>query len=480
MNLIWILFISSSIITLIKETASLNEVILRRGRFRTPLAVIKKHDSTKLQLAIPRKCTKNHEFVGYQYDNSVDLDDRPKETLLIACPDVYRFGKQKEVESEWKKYHATSKESVLFFLMKYSTISPYLQCTSRVVPSISEFSNEEAQYCNQSGSEMYQVGYPLSLHYTIAENFENFKSTQEVEFLSVYKVCFSMAEGKGATKYTIHRIESPALLLLDQIKQLPDIQPMKSYEKSFLDSILNREFLEDEDKKYYAYQIVGTEDMPTGSWEPTTKFLFNYIPIARNDDIFKGMIRVDYYIRLYSKKNNKPLTLYSGTYRAEIESNICIIMMFCNPTIIESFWRIIMDDENRVIFLVTQYTEKECGRTYLCNTDRQEKTYERGGCTYTCSLNTPTNVNLFQMLDLPPLTVTGDLDFTFEVQIDKTDNETVPQDKTEFTEAKSSKNIDIVDFLNNPSFFEAVRNIDADIAKNLSFESMSADADSAS
>ncbi|XP_065224128.1 uncharacterized protein LOC135848221 [Planococcus citri] len=202
--------------------------------------------------------------------------------------------------------------------------------------------------------------------------------------------------------------------------------------------------------------------MPVGSWEVTTKFLFNYTPITRNVDVFKGMIRADTYIRLYSKKNNKPLTLYSGTHQRQIEeTKTSCIYQTCKSTVIDSFWRIIIDDNSKAVMLVTQHTLKKCNpELFLCEKNLKVKTYKKGGCIYTCSLD-GTDQQL-KGLDLPPLRTTGYLDLTFQKINSSESQMSEPTEPPEET--------DIMDFLNNPFIRDAIKNVDGYIGNNVKIQ----------
>ncbi|XP_065224127.1 uncharacterized protein LOC135848220 [Planococcus citri] len=302
MNLLRISLASLSIFLLIEKTNSSKELTLLKERQKTPLAVIKKYHSSELELAIPHKYKNNKQYVGYYYNDPED-DNDPKGKLMTACP-TFLYVKHVHIGGTPEVTHELirpSNQRTLLELHDYKTRDA--KCLLDLIPSIRIFEKKSIEaamrYCSKLQTEMYEVGYRVS---------KNAQRT-DVQFLPVYKICYSKVKGKEATLYSIHRIESPSLLLLNQIKELPDLNPFNAYQQSILDTNLStkKSFAS---KKYYAYQFVGTDDMPTGSWEPTTEFLFNYTPITKNADLFKGMIRADFYIRLYSKKNNKPLTLY--------------------------------------------------------------------------------------------------------------------------------------------------------------------------
>ncbi|XP_065223619.1 uncharacterized protein LOC135847829 isoform X1 [Planococcus citri] len=435
MNLLRYFLASWLIFMLVEEAVSLEEAVLHRVGYTSPLAVIKKQDSS-LQLAIPHTYTSNKHLCSYNYDDSEDKNG-PKEKLMIACP--AHGEKQLQVEKNWKTGAlATTDETKLLFLSEYKSLQKDAFCSSTdFTPSINKVEeNSDDQYdhvkhCNQLHADMYEVGYSVS----------NDEEGKDIQFLSTYKICYSKTEGKEATLYSIHRIESPDLLFTDVIRELTDYQPLwPIVHKSVLDSSLStkKSF---EGKAYFKYKFVGGDDMPSRQWRQTTLLLFNNTAITRNEDLFKGMIRADWYIRLYSYKRNEQLNLYSGTHQKVIQDT---------PPV-DSFWRVILDDGGRAIILVTQHTRKECGQDYLCGKNHQVKTYKEGGCIYTCSLDT--NDNLLEVLGLPPLKITGELDFTLQTEL--------------------FQRTGIIEFLDNKSFEDALLNIDKDIFRNADFQDAS-------
>ncbi|XP_065222970.1 uncharacterized protein LOC135847394 [Planococcus citri] len=415
-------FLASWLIFMIVEEAVSKEAVLHRTRNESPLAVIKKHDTSKLQIAIPHAYESETYLSSYTYDDSVD-ENGPKEEFMVACP--ASGGKHLQVENNWKtRTSTTTDKSSLLFLSQYEEGA---SCSApRFRPLINKV---EEEHCNQLHADMYEVGYSVS----------NDEEGKDIQFLSTHKICYSNIEGEEATLYSFHRIESPDLLFMDEITELTDIRPLmrkQSYE-SVLDSSLSTK-KSISGGEVYVHKFVGNEDMPNKRWKKTTIFLFNYVAITKNKDLFKGMIRADWYYRLYSYKKNIPLNLYSGTYRKVIQDT---------PPV-DSFWRVIFDDAGNAIILVTQHTQKECGQDYLCEKNLQIKTYEEGGCIYTCSLDA--NGNLLKELGLPPLNITGDLDFILQSD-------------------KHSQITGIIEFLGNKSFKDALSNIDEDILKNATF-----------
>ncbi|XP_065209402.1 uncharacterized protein LOC135837898 [Planococcus citri] len=444
MNLVHISLASWTIFKLVQEAVSLKEAVMLREYQGIPLAVIKKNNSS-LQLAIPHvyKPSTYHPYVSYSYDDSED-ENGPKEEMMIACP--AQGEKQLQVEKDWKTRVLTTKESTLLFLYEYTNRDAL--CSSRKFqPSINkveENSDDLVNHCNQLDADMYEVGYPVS----------NDDEGKDIKFLSTYKICYSNIEDKEATLYSIHRIESPDLLFMGIIREPNEHATYRfwHYHESILDSNLSTidSIL---DMKNYKYQFVGLDDMPSDPWKRTTYFLFNYTAITRNKDLFKGVIRVDWYIRLYSYKKNMPLNLYSGTRQKVIQ----------DAPPVDSFWRVILDDAGNAIILVTQHTQKKCDQDYLCEKNRQVKTYEAGGCIYTCSLET--NENLLRELGLSFLKINGDLDFT--LQTDETEVATAEGPETSNT--KPTHTTGIIEFLDNESFKDALLNIDKKILKIAGF-----------
>ncbi|XP_065224134.1 uncharacterized protein LOC135848224 [Planococcus citri] len=187
----------------------------------------------------------NQYFAAYDYDDSKD-ENGPKETMMVACP-ARTFGKQFEIEEEWRKRpDITSEDSQLFFLSEHDNSNCY---RSGFVPSIKKIENNdsEVKYCTQSQSEIYQVGFPIA---TKEED------DTEIQFLSLYKICYSNVEAESATRYSIHRIESPSLLLLNTIEELPDLNPLEDQNKSFIDaSISTKELFEEKVINKFSMQV---------------------------------------------------------------------------------------------------------------------------------------------------------------------------------------------------------------------------------
>ncbi|XP_065222834.1 uncharacterized protein LOC135847293 [Planococcus citri] len=437
MNLVKILLASCFVFMLVDEAVSLKEAVMHRDRISTgaaPLAVIKKDDSS-LHLAIPHAYQSISHLISYNYDDS-------EEKMMIACP---AYGEEQlHVGKNTKPGVLMTQKSTVLFLNEYTEQDIFCR-TLDFVPSINkvtENSDDHVKHCNQLDADMYEVGYPVS----------NDEEGTDIQFLSTYKVCYSNIEGKQATLYSIHRIQSPDLLLMSIIYELPDPQPITSVYESVLDSGLStKESFKGRD--YYKHQFVRIDDMPNRPWKQTTKLLFNYTAITKNRDLYKGLIRSDWYIKLYSHKKNKPLNLHSGTHQKVVK----------DAPPVDSFWRVILDDDGNAVILVTQHTRKVCGDDYLCAKNLRVKTYEEGGCIYTCSLDA--NDDLLEVLGLPPLKISGGMDFTLET--DKTKKVTTGGPETSVSEP--SQIIGIIEFLDNESFKDALLNIDKNFFKSAGF-----------
>ncbi|XP_065223621.1 uncharacterized protein LOC135847829 isoform X2 [Planococcus citri] len=443
-------FFASWLILMLVETVSSKEAVLRRLAYTGPLAVIKKQDSS-LQLAIPHAHESESYLSSYNYDDSEDQNG-PKEEFMIACP--AHDEKQLEVETNWKTGVLATDETKLLFLSKYT--DQEVSCSSEdftpLINKVEDNSDEHVKHCNKLHADMYEVGYPVS----------NDEEGKDIQFLSTYKICYSKTKRKKATLYSIHRIKSPDLLFMDGIRELTDRQPlMPTYHyESVLDSNLSTKDEESfKDIFYYKYEFVGVYDMPNRLWRQTTFFLFNNITITRDRDLFRGMLRADWYIRLYSYKKNKQLNLYSGTHKKKD-----FLLKIPKSPPVESFWRVISDNDGNAIILVTQYSEKIlCGEDYLCGKNRKVKTYEAGGCIYTCSLDA--NENLLQVLGSPSLKITGELDFTFQTE----EPENMTEDGHEASNSNPSQTTGIIEFLDHRSLRDALLSIDMDIFRNGKF-----------
>ncbi|XP_065225102.1 uncharacterized protein LOC135848933 [Planococcus citri] len=445
MNLLRFLLACWLIFMLVEEAVSLKEAALPRLAGATPLAVIKKHDSS-LQLAIPHAHESKMYLSSYNYDDSGNPSG-PKEKFMLGCPAYDE--KQLQVERNWKTGVLATDQTKLLFLSEYISQEESYCSSSDFTPLINkveENSDEHVKHCNQLNADVYEIGYSVS----------NDEEGKDIQFLSTYKICYSKTKGKEATLYSIHRIESPDMLFMDVIRELTDYQPLMSvyHYESVLDSSLSTKD-SFEGMVYFKYMFVGRDDMPFRPWKQTTFFLFNYTTITRNKILFEGMIRADWYIRLYSYKKNKQLNLYSGTHQKVIQDT---------PPV-DSFWRIILDDAGNAIILVTQHTRKECGQDYLCGKNHQVKTYKEGGCIYTCSLDE--DDNLLEVLGLPPLKITGELDFTLQTEETA---KIVLADGHGTSNSNPSQTTDIIKFLDNENFMNALLNIDKDILRNAGFE----------
>ncbi|XP_065222835.1 uncharacterized protein LOC135847294 [Planococcus citri] len=229
MNLVHISLASWTIFTLVQEVVSLKEAVMHREYKGTPLAVIKKNNSS-LQLAIPHAYKSSAYLCSYNYDDS-EAENGPKEKLMIACP--AQGEKQLQVEKDWKTRVLTTAESTLLFLYEY-TNQDTLCSSPEFIPSINkveENSDDLVKHCNQLDADMYEVGYPVS----------NDDEGKDIKFLSTYKICYSNIEGKEATLYSIHRIESPDLLFMGIIREPNEHATFRfwHYQESILDSSLS-------------------------------------------------------------------------------------------------------------------------------------------------------------------------------------------------------------------------------------------------
>lgn len=155
---------------------------------------------------------------------------------------------------------------------------------------------------------------------------------------------------------------------------------------------------------------------------------------------------------------NKPLTIFSGTYQKTIITKQPSCLVFtCNVSVtINSFWRVIIDDEDRAAILITQQPTKECSaETSICDEDRTVLQYYRvGGCTYTCSLSDKT-VNL---LRLPYLRIKGKLKIKYP-RNEEQESEIISHSAVGESDAdgqSSSSYVDISNFSEGATFAAAV------------------------
>ncbi|XP_065219235.1 uncharacterized protein LOC135844808 [Planococcus citri] len=291
--------------------------------------------------------------------------------------------------------------------------------------------------------------------------------------MTVYKVCRSTDKEVG-TLYTIHEIVSPDLMML-QYRQWYEPEPSKAF-KSNLDGCVGCLGTYYRENKLFVYQFVSMFDMPTRILQLTTHFPFNFIPV-KDREIFMGLLRVDQFIRLFSRKTNQPLKLYSGRYQTTVKirpSGLCKSLSCSKNIPIELFWKIIVYNEKLAIMLITQLTQQSCTQTkfILCydkNTIVMLETYKNGGCTYKC----PVASRLIYDLGLPTsefFELNGDLSLDFKVteeQLKYLRKLTGgPSDAN--TSSIVSHEVGIADFMGDAQKFEAaVRAVDAQFEQNV-------------
>ncbi|XP_065224592.1 uncharacterized protein LOC135848587 [Planococcus citri] len=224
-------------------------------------------------------------------------------------------------------------------------------------------------------------------------------------------------------------------------------------------------------QNHFAYQFVSDDDMPTKNLHRTTFFRFNYFPIPKHKSILRSMIRADNYIRLYSKETKKPLTIYSGRSQKTIlrKPYHCAPEFICKPVPfeIDFFWRIIKDEQNNAIILVTQLTQVLCNeKTYICHKNRDvlQSYWWHGGCIYTCSVDK----DIIELLQLPQgqLKNTGTLDVSFAKKIETETTES-PQSSPKSSNAKSPAKVTMQDFMSKKTFMLALLAYDASLAETV-------------
>ncbi|XP_065215511.1 uncharacterized protein LOC135842095 [Planococcus citri] len=386
------LFVILSIFLLIEETISTKEVFVPRDGIKDPLAIIRvfKGESYSWELAIPH-ATDDVRLAGYYYNNKHDENGR-RDYFFIACA----VSRDNEDIEKWRETDESFKESIVFRTVDYE--GPDTKCTEKSTPSIQKLkltdNMNNPMYCGKPDAELYEVGFPVLVSV----------EGPTAEFMSLYKICHSKAEGVG-TLYTIHKIVSPDLLLLEK-RTWGTPRIMHAF-KSYLDEDLHSVQKFYTETKSYVYRFVGPYFMPTKIWEETTRFPFNFTPV-KHDSIFSGLLRFDKFIQVFSKKNNTPLTVYSGTYEKTVAipyTEWCGLKKCSEDVSIGLFWRILVDSRDYAIVIVTQLTQIDCEFTenILCQDDNSRLMLERygkggkGGCMYKC----PATDRMIEELGLP-------------------------------------------------------------------------------
>ncbi|XP_065215508.1 uncharacterized protein LOC135842093 [Planococcus citri] len=450
-----------SIFILFEDSIS-KEVFVYRDIDTAPLALIKKRNSPSWERAIPHKSPNKDTEAGYFYDDPEDEEGR-KDEFKIACPS---FGdQQKETEKKWRESDKLFKESQLFFIKNYESV--HRICRDHAKPSIRKSINDVGKpiNCGKSGAEFYEVGYPVSL---------NEQNAYNIEFIPIYKICHSGAPGVG-TQYTIHEITSPDLMMLKYRKSYY-IDPSKAFQ-SYLDDCPDcaAEFYKAKNR-YIVHQFVGIYDMPTRLWQWTTMFRFNFIQLSISDkDLLRGLQRADQFIQLFSRKTNKPLTLYSGIIETKskgITSTFCTAVHCGKNFIVKLFWRIITDAENNAIILITQLTRNDCKQTnnirVICQNDEDRvmlEYYNDGGCMYKC----PVTDTIISELGLPTgllgLKIDGVLSLDFDIPEEESNNLRRAGGSSDTNAESAAQHIGISDFMGDAAGFAvAVAAVDAGLA----------------
>ncbi|XP_065217654.1 uncharacterized protein LOC135843634 [Planococcus citri] len=449
-----------SILVLIEETVS-KDVFINANLPISPLALIRKPDSLLWKPATPFRSPHNDNEVGYSYSD-VEDEHGLKDEFKIAC--AASSDRVKAIENKWKEEQSSSKlpeEKKLFFMQEFPEYEELsVVCREPAKPSIREIYSES---CGKStGDALYEVGYPVS-----KDNVG-----RGVQFMSVYKVCRSVNEDVG-TLYTIHQIVSPDLMML-QYKQWYEPEPSKAF-KSNLDGCVGCLGTFYKENKLYVYQFVSMFDMPTKILQLTTHFPFNFIPVKDNE-IFMGLLRVDQFIRLFSRKTNQPLRLYSGRYQKTVNirpSGLCKALGCSKNLPIELLWKIV-NNGSHSIMLITQLTQQSCTQTknILCKDDNtlvMLETYKNGGCTYKCPV-TSTIISEFGLPSLEFLGVYEDLLLDFKVSEEQLNylRKLTGGPSNANTSSIVSHEVGIADFMGNVNKFEAaVRAVDAQPEQNV-------------
>ncbi|XP_065215515.1 uncharacterized protein LOC135842099 [Planococcus citri] len=388
-------FVILTIFLFIEETISMTEVFLPRDGIKDPLAVIYKGETLSWELAIPH-ATDNVNLAGYYYEDDHEKTGR-RDYFYIACAASRDEDKEKDVEKRWRATDESFKESIVFRIEDYESAN--VECTEKSTPSIQKLkltdSMNNPMYCGKPDAELYEVGFPVLVS-------DESGVGPIAKFMSLYKICHSKAEGAG-TLYTIHQIVSPDLLLLEKRTWSQPLisRAIKSYLDEDLRSVNN--FYADT----HIYRFVGPYFMPTRIWERTTMFPFNFTPVEHYS-IFKGLLRFDKFIQLFSKTNKIPLTVYSGTYEKTVAipyTEWCGLKKCSEDVSIGLFWRILVDSRDYAIVIVTQLTQIDCDFTenMLCQDDKTRFMLEyygkggKGGCMYKC----PATDRMIEELGLP-------------------------------------------------------------------------------
>lgn len=145
--------------------------VLYKNRPYAALALIKKHDSSQLELAIPQESDEYREYAYYPHDDTKDEKD-PADEFMVACPARSNYGIERELEENWKKDKKELEFSTLYLL---DNLDDYIRrgnrCNAIASPSIekaqkmNEKREKVVQYCGESAAEIYKVGFPVIFVY---------------------------------------------------------------------------------------------------------------------------------------------------------------------------------------------------------------------------------------------------------------------------------------------------------------------------
>lgn len=162
-------------------------------------------------------------------------------------------------------------------------------------------------------------------------------------------------------------------------------------------------------------------------------------------------------------QTNKQLKLYSGTFRMTVSNASCMGLCDSQETEIDTFWKIIMDEKDYAVIVVTQYTLKKCNKnSYICEENRateQKYASKKGGCIYTCSVNK----DVINRLGLPELNIVGVLSLTFPQKI-STQTTQLSLHGQQPPAEKPSKVFGIRDFMKKGKFMRTLDDADADLS----------------